>query len=131
VWEGLPGIALVSVPWRLTLRLRRWVERANVTSLLGPARPDEIVPAATSRSRLFEVYSFEEKPWSEVQIVEHAGCFYQLATRRLVRRGAFHAYRYQFHPLEEREVIRGTIVRLGDGEPASAASGAPGSQPPG
>jgi len=124
VWEGLPGIALLAVPWRLARRLRRGLARANVTSLLGPARPDEIVPASASRSRLFEVYSFEEKPWSEVQVVEHEGSFYQLATRRLVRRGAHHAFRYQFHPLEEREVIRGAIVTLpasgpGDGEPRS------------
>ena len=97
VWEGLPGIALLAVPWRLALRLRRFLARANVTSLLGPARPDEIVPAAASRSRLFEVYSYEDKPWSEYQIVQHEGSFYQLATRRLVRRGVYHAYRYQFH----------------------------------
>ena len=112
IWEGVPGIALIAVPWRLARRLRRAVEQANVTSLLGPARPDEIVPATASRSRLFEVYSFEDKPWSEYQIVEHEGSFYQLATRRLVRRGEYHAYRYQFHPLEQREVIRGTIVTL-------------------
>jgi hypothetical protein len=130
VWEGTPGIALITVPWRLAARLRRGVERANITSLLGPARPDEIVPAAASRSRLFEVYSYEEKPWSEYQIVEHEGCFFQLATRRLVRRGVHHAYRYQFHPLEEREVIRGTIVKLAGAAPAGPdPAGAP-SEPP-
>jgi hypothetical protein len=120
IWEGVPGIALIAVPWRLARRLRRAVEQANVTSLLGPARPDEIVPATASRSRLFEVYSFEEKPWSEYQIVEHEGRFYQLAARRLVRRGEYHAYRYQFHPLEEREVIRGTIVTLAGPQEQSA-----------
>jgi hypothetical protein len=131
VWGGLPGVALLAIPWRLAQRLRRSARRALIAVMLGPPRPDEIVPAESTRSRLFEVYSVEDKPWSEYQVVEHAGSFFQLATRRLVRRGPYHAYRYQFHPLEEREVIRGTIVRLGDGEPAGAASGAPGSQPPG
>lgn len=131
VWEGTPGIAIVAVPWRLAVRLRRATERANITSLLGPARPDEIVPAAASRSRLFEVYSFEEKPWSEYQIVEHEGCFFQLATRRLVRRGVHHAFRYQFHPLEEREVIRGTVVKLADAAPVGLESAAATTEPPG
>ncbi len=123
IWEGVSGIALIAVPWRLARRLRRAVARANVSSLLGPARPDEIVPATASRSRMFEVYSCEEKPWFEYQIVEHQGDFYQLASRRLVRRGVHHAYRYQFHPLEEREVLRGAIVKLGaDAPPAQPAS---------
>ena len=125
IWEGVPGIALIAVPWRLARRLRRAVEQANVTSLLGPARPDEIVSAEASRSRLFEVYSFEDKPWSEYQIVEHEGSFYQLATRRLVRRGEYHAYRYQFHPLEQREVIRGTIVSLAEKKDEGAPRGEP------
>lgn len=115
VWEECPGIALLAVPWRVVVRLRRGVERANLASLLGPPRPDEIVAADASRSRLFEVYSCAEKPWSDGQVVEHGERFYQLATRRLVRRGTWYAYRYQFHPLEEREVIRGTIVRLAAG----------------
>ena len=131
VWEGTPGIALISVPWRLARRLRRAAQQARVAVLLGPPRPDEIVPAGASRSRLFEVYSVEDKPWSEYQVVEHEGCFLQLATRRLVRRGAHHAYRYQFHPLEEREVIRGTIVKLTDAESASPEPTLPTSERPG
>jgi hypothetical protein len=125
VWEGTPGVALLAVPWRLAMRLRRTAQRAHTAALLGPQRPDEIVPAEASRSRLFEVYSVEDKPWSEYQVVEHEGRFFQLATRRLVPRGAHHAFRYQFHPLEDREIIRGTIVKL-----AAAASEPPGAPPP-
>jgi hypothetical protein len=120
LWEGTAGIALLSVPWRVAGRLRRAGRRARVAALIGPSRPDEIVPATASRSRMFEVYSCEEKPWFEYQIVEHQGDFYQLASRRLVRRGVHHAYRYQFHRLEEREVIRGTIVKLATADPGDA-----------
>jgi len=117
VWEGLPGIALLAAPWRVAGWLRRRAARAHTAMLLGPPRPDEIVPAEAARSRLLEVYSVEDKPWSDYQVAELDGEFYILATRRLVPRGAHHAYRYQFHPLEERDVIRGTIVKLTGGSP--------------
>jgi hypothetical protein len=131
VWERMLGIALISVPWRLVLRARRAAERAETAALLGPPRPDEIVPSEQSRSHLFEVYSFEVKPWSDYQVVEHEGRFYVLATRTMVPHGAYHAYRYQFHPLEEREVIRGTIVNLTPSPPRdTAAAAAATAEPP-
>jgi hypothetical protein len=120
VWERMLGLALVSVPWRLALRARRALAHARTAALLGPPRPDELVPPERSRSRLLELYSAEEKPWSDYQVVELDGCFFELATRRLVPHGPHHAYRYQFHPLEEREVIRGTIVKLPSGPPAES-----------
>ncbi len=127
VWERMLGLAIVSVPWRLALRVRRTAEQANTRLALGPPRPDEIVPPERSHSRLFEVYSVEDKDWSDYQVVEHEGRFFMLATRRLVPHGAFHAYRYQFHPLEEREVIRGTIVTL---TPPQETADAPASTDP-
>ncbi len=125
VSERLLGLAIVSLPWRLAVWARRAAQRADLAALLGPARPDEIVLPEQSRSRLFEVYSREAKPWSDYQVVEHGGRFYVLATRRLVPHGEHHAYRYQFHPLEEREVIRGTIVCLTPPAPSAAAAPAP------
>jgi hypothetical protein len=117
VWGRMPGLAIVSVPWRLALRARRAAERSRTAALLGPPRPDEIVVPEQSRSQLFEVYSVEDKPWSEFQVVEHEGRFFVLSTRQMVPHGGHHAYRYQFHPLEEREVIRGSIVNLGPPPP--------------
>jgi hypothetical protein len=112
VSERLLGLAIVSLPWRLVLRSRRAREHARMAALLGPARPDEIVVPEQSRSQLFEVYSCAAKPWSDYQVVVYRGRFFVLALRDLVPRGGHHAYRYQFHPLEEREVIRGAIVDL-------------------
>jgi len=130
VWERMLGLAIVAVPWRLALRARRVTEQANTASLLGPPRPDEIVPPERSRSKLFEVYSPEAKPWSDYQVVEHEGRFFTLSTRRLVPHGAYHAYRYQFHPLEEREVIRGMIVTLTPPAQETTEAPAPTDPPP-
>ncbi len=127
LWEGTAGIALLAVPWRVAGQFRRAGRRARIAVLVGPPRPDEVVPPERSRSRLLEVYSTADKPWSEYQVVEHEGRFYQLATRRLVRHGAHHAWRYQLHPLEEREVLRGAIVRLTpDAAPEPATPQQPG-----
>jgi hypothetical protein len=124
IWGRMLGLAIVAVPWRLARRARAAAQRADTRLALGPVRPDEIVLPEDSRSRMLEVYSVEDKPWSEYQVVELDGRFFTLATRRLVPRGAHHAYRYQFHPLEEREVIRGAIVALGPRPEAEAAPAA-------
>jgi hypothetical protein len=125
VWERMLGLALIAVPWRLALDARHALLRARTAALLGPPRPDEVVAAERSHSRLLEVYTAAEKPWSDYQVIEHDGEFFILATKRLVPHGAHHAYRYQFHPLEEREVIRGTIVQLESGPTPDAAAEPP------
>ena len=138
------GMALVAVPWWAVERLKERSRKARLAVLLGPARSDELLLPAQSRSGLFEIYSVEDKLWSDVQVVEYQGVFYILAGKRLVPRGGHHAYRYQLHPTEDREVIRGNIVHLEAAEtvrepvrrsvrPPSAAQegrGEPRSEPP-
>ncbi|MGE5236192.1 MAG: hypothetical protein ACM3O7_07580 [Acidobacteriota bacterium] len=112
------GSALVALPWRGAVWLAGHLERAHTTALLGPPRPDEVVRPADSRSRLLEIYSCTEKPWSELQVIEFEGEFFQSVGRRLVPRGAHHAWRYLFVELHPGEVIRGALVHYG----AAAAS---------
>lgn len=69
---------------------------------------------AQSRWRMLEIYSAHEKPWREEQLVAYGESFFQLAEKKLVRRGRHHTWRYLLHELEEREVLRGSIVRYGD-----------------
>jgi hypothetical protein len=105
------GLAFISLPWRLVELAGRTSASARIALLIGPARADEVVPADDSRWRMLEIYSVEDKAWSEAQVVEYLGTFYTLTGRRLVPRGPHHAYRYLLHPLDPNEVIRGTIVR--------------------
>lgn len=123
------GLGLVSLGWRVSAALSRRAERARIAALLGPPRPDEVIAPADSRSGMLEIYSVEDKPWSAMQVVEWREQFFILATRELGRRGKWYAYRYQLHPLEEREVIRGSIARLTTGEEETGL-GARGSGPP-
>lgn len=120
---GLPGLGFCWAVRRLAAGVRRRGKQARLAALIGPSRPDEVVLPDASRHRMLEVYSVEDKPWSDVQVIEHEGRFYMLTGRRLVPRGAHHAWRYLLHPVEEREVIRGAILRY----PAvpSAAAQAP------
>ncbi|MFH1176416.1 MAG: hypothetical protein V1750_03330 [Acidobacteriota bacterium] len=122
LWERQLGVGLVAVPWRAVETFQRRARRAERALRLGPARPDEIIFPPQSRSGLLEIFSVEDKPWSDFQVIELGGEFYQLATRRFLRHGKHHAYRYQLHPLEAREVIRGAIVKLA-APPPSGASG--------
>ena len=125
----LLGLGASWAVWRAAQQLRRRGGQARLAVLLGPDRPDEVVPPEASRFRMLEIYSVEDKPWSEVQVVEHDGRFFVLTGRRLVPRGGHHAWRYLLHPLEEREVIRGSVVSYppelaaqvaGDGAPEQA-----------
>lgn len=110
-----PGLGVVWAVWRIGGWLRRRA-RAGKTSLsVGPTRPDEIVVLAAGEPIALEIFSVEEKLWSEMQVVELNGAFYELATCQLVPHGRWKAWRYQFLPLGEGEVIRGSIVRLAAG----------------
>lgn len=119
--ERMVGSALVAVPWRLAAWLDRRSRRARLAELLGPPRPDEVVLPESSRFGMLEIFSREEKPWSEVQVIRYAGAFYRLAEKRLVERGAWHWWRYRLHPIEEREVLRGAILPY---DPCALAAGA-------
>jgi hypothetical protein len=123
----LLGMTLVTLPWWLAERLHGQAQRARTAALLGPSRPDEVVLPGESRVGLLEIFSVEDKPWSDVQVVEYQGTFYILTGKRLVPRGRHHAYRYRLQPTEDREVIRGSIVRY---EPPAQGGEAPGPAAP-
>lgn len=107
------GMAAVAIPWRIAEALAAAGRRARIAALIGPARPDEVVEPSASRFGMLEIYATEAKPWREEQIVAYGEGFFRLAERRLVRRGRHHAWRYLLHEIEEREVLRGSIVRYG------------------
>lgn len=105
------GVAAISVPWRLAEWIAARSARVQLAAKLGPARPDEVVPPEQSPAGTLEIYSVEEKGWSERQVIEYGEDFWILAGTRLVPRSGYHAWRHRFLPLEDREVLRGRIVR--------------------
>ena len=111
------GLGAVSLVWRAAQAISSRSRRFQVAVMIGPPRPDEVVEPGASRFGMLEIYSVEEKPWRELQVVEFSGRFFQLAEKRLVERGEHHAWRYLLHELEEREVIRGAVVRYGEDDP--------------
>jgi hypothetical protein len=119
-WDRPVGLGVVSVGWRVATWAHSSARRRPLATLIGPPRPDEIVLPTQSRRGLLEIYSVEEKPWSDYQEVELDEEFYQLATRQVVPHGPHHAWRYQLHRMEPSDVLRGAIVRL-PMPPAAAA----------
>lgn len=111
-WDRPLGLGAVSLGWRIATWARQTNRRQYLAALIGPLRPDEIVLPAQSRMGLLEIFSVEEKPWSDYQVVELDDEFYQLATRHVVPHGPYHAWRYQLHRMETSDVLRGAIVRL-------------------
>ena len=86
-WERPLGLGVVSLGWRAATWVRQTGRRHHLATLIGPPRPDEIVLPARSRRGLLEIFSVEEKPWSDYQVVELDDEFYQLATRQVVPHG--------------------------------------------
>lgn len=125
-----PGVAPVWAVWRLGGWLRQRMQKSRTNLLVGPTRPDEIVRIPEGQPITLEIFSVEEKPWSEMQVVELDGRFYELVARELVPHGRWQAWRYQFGELGGGEVIRGAIIHLGVShvqaiqEPARADVGA-------
>jgi hypothetical protein len=113
--ERMPGLGVVALAWRGVEAARARARRARRQALLGPARPDEVVEPGRSPLGMLEIYSVEDRAWSDVQVVDFGGEFYQLASKDLVERGAHHAWRYLLHRLDDNEVIRGAIVRYPPG----------------
>lgn len=118
-WDRPVGLGFVSLGWRLVTWARTSARRQHLATLLGPSRQDEIVRPTHTRSGLLEIYSVQEKPWSDYQVVELDEEFYQLATRQVVPHGLHHAWRYQLHRMETSDVLRGAIVRLSPPGPAA------------
>jgi hypothetical protein len=113
--ERMPGLGVVAVLWRGVELVAAWTRSAQRRALIGPRRPDEVVEPQRSSLAMLEIYSVEDRPWSDVQVVDYDGEFYQLASKDLVARGAHHAFRYLLHRLDDNDVIRGTIVRYPHG----------------
>jgi hypothetical protein len=109
--ERMPGLGMVALVWRGVEAATASARRARRKALLGPPRPDEVVEPGRSPLGMLEIYSADDRPWSDVQVIDYGGEFYQLASKDLVERGAHHAFRYLLHRLDDNEVIRGVIVR--------------------
>lgn len=113
--ERMPGLGVVAVVWRGVEISTAWVRRARRAALIGPSRPDEVVEPERSALGMLEIYSVEDRPWSDVQVVEYRGEFFQLASKDVIERGSHHAFRYLLHRLADNEVIRGAIIRYPHG----------------
>jgi hypothetical protein len=109
--DQMLGIALVVLPWRAVVAARAARQRARLAGLLGPERPDEVVPGGEGSAVALTIFTSHEKPWAEHQVLEYRDDFYQVTGKRLVPRGRYHMYRYELHRFEHGEVIRGVLVR--------------------
>jgi hypothetical protein len=109
--ERMLGVALVALPWRAVVALRRLSARRRLEERLGPERPDEVVNGEPGSPVALAIFAAREKPWSERQVLEYGDDFYTVVRRQIVPRGPHHAYRYELHHLEPGEVIRGVLVR--------------------
>ncbi len=107
----LLGVAMVALPWRAARALARRGARARRLALLGPERPDEIVPQEPGARSALAVYASREKEWPVNQGIEYGGEYVEGVKRRIVKRGAHSAIRYDFRRLDHGQVIRGTVVR--------------------
>lgn len=128
--ERFLGMAFVSGPHWLWLRLRERSRRADLAVALGPARPDRIEhPDATPDGSL-RIFSRDDKPWSDVQVVEFEEHFYLLVEKGLVPEQRWWSYRYKLRAMDPREIIRGTVVRYepSPAAPPSAEDGADGEE---
>ncbi len=120
--ERMLGMAFVVLPWRAVLAARRTGKRKRIEAMLGPERPDEVVAGRPGSPVALTIYAAREKPWSDYQVIDFAGEFFEAIGVRLVGRGLHHAYRYEFRRLEPGDVIRGVLVRY---DPRSGSTGAP------
>ena len=125
--ERMLGMAFVALPWRGALAVKKVIRRRRHENLLGPDRPDEVVLGKAGASVALTVFAAREMPWADYQVIEYAGDFYRSVSKRIVERGGYHAYRYDFRHLEPGEVIRGVLLRYPPNEeapPGTSARGA-------
>jgi len=116
--ERMLGMAFVALPWRGALALKKTVGRRTLESRLGPERPDEVVLGKAGASVALTIFAAREKPWTDYQVIEYTGDFYEAVGRSLVERGGHHAYRYEFRHLEHGDIIRGVLLRYPPEGPA-------------
>jgi hypothetical protein len=109
--ERMLGMAVVAVPWRGVLAVRAAARRTRHEALLGPDRPDEVVTGKAGEAVALTIFAAREKPWTDRQVIEVEGDFYEAVGKRLVERGGHHAYRYDFRHLDHGEVIRGMLLQ--------------------
>jgi len=120
------GMAFISGPHWVWLRLRERTRRADLAVALGPKRPDRIEhPDATPDGSL-RIFSRDDKPWSDVQVVEFEEHFFQLVEKSLVPEGGWWSYRYKLRAVDPTEILRGSIVGY---EPSATAQPAAGAAP--
>ncbi len=108
--QRMPGMALVALPWRAMRAVRKTTRRRRLEEMLGPDRPDEVVMGKPGSPAALTIYAAREKPWSDYQVLEYAGDFYESIGVRLVGRGFHHVYRYEFRRLDPGDIIRGVLV---------------------
>jgi hypothetical protein len=73
------------------------------------------------------IFAAREKPWTDYQVIEYAGDFYEAVGKCLVVCGGHHAYRYEFRHFEHGDIIRGPVVHYPPEEeapPPESARGA-------
>jgi hypothetical protein len=109
--ERMLGMAFLAVPWRGALALSRAIGWRRLEGRLGPERQDEVVMGKADASVALTIFAAREKPWTDFQVIEYKGDFYEAVGKRLVERGGHHAYRYEFRHLEHGDIIRGPLVR--------------------
>lgn len=112
VTGGRRGVWIVELADTLLRLAGRKLAGRALSKKLGPPRPDEVVRPGASASGLLELYSVEDKPFFEQQVVRVDGCLYIIQEWELRRRGPHHAYYYGFRPLRPGEVIRGNVLEL-------------------
>jgi len=115
--ERMLGMAFVALPWRAALAGKVLIRRRRHVSLLGADRPDEVIVGKPDTPVALTIFAAREKPWTNYQVIEYAGDFYEAMGKRLVARGGHHAYRYDFRHLEHGDIIRGTLVRYSSEAP--------------
>ena len=98
------------MPRRAALAMKGVIRRKRHVSRRGPDRPDEVIVGKAGAPVALTVFAAREKPWTDYQVIEYAGDFYEAIGKQLVARGGHYAYRYEFRHLEHGDVIRGTLV---------------------
>jgi len=109
--ERMLGMAFVALPWRAALAVKALIGRRQLETRLGPDRPDEVIVERADARAALTIFAAREKLWTDYQVIEFAGDFYEAIGKRVVARGGHYAYRYEFRHLEHGDIIRGTLVR--------------------
>lgn len=113
--EGNLGITLSHVLWKAGGLVGGVYERRRKEFQFGPRRPDEIHAPGRGASGFLEIYSVEDKPWFDRQVVRYQEELYIFVSQDMAKRDNFQSHHYCFRRLEPEEIIRGEIVELASG----------------